>query len=61
MLKNLLFFVFMSSFAFSATCKNSKILGVFPQIPYFTCTDYALFIGFVGIVSATLFWYQVTK
>ncbi|HIP03023.1 MAG TPA: hypothetical protein EYG75_05870 [Campylobacterales bacterium] len=61
MLRKILLFVLTSSFAFSATCKNSEILGIFPKIPYFTCTDYALFIGFVGIVSATLFWHQVTK
>jgi hypothetical protein len=46
---------------FSATCNKSKILGVFPKIHGMNCSDYALFIGLVGIVSALLFWHQVTK
>ena len=50
-----------SSFLFSATCTNTKILGVFPQISGFSCNEYALFIGFVGIISASLFWNAVTK
>jgi len=61
MLKKIFVYLLASSFAFSDTCEESEILGVFPKISDFTCTDYALFIGFVGIVSATLFWHQVTK
>ena len=50
-----------SSFLLSATCTKSKILGVFPKISGFSCNEYALFIGFVGIISASLFWKAVTK
>lgn len=42
-------------------CNATNILGVFPVIEGMTCSDYALFIGFVGIFSAYLFWEQVTK
>lgn len=47
--------------SFSATCQRSAILGVFPKITGMACTDYALFIGFVGIISAYIFWENVTK
>ncbi len=43
------------------TCNAEEILGVFPIIDGFSCSDYALFIGSVAIVSAFLFWEQVTK
>ena len=59
--KIIISFVFLSSFLFSATCNTQEILGVFPVIPGFSCSDYALFIGFVGIVSASIFWNEVTK
>ena len=51
----------LNTFLFSATCSKTKILGVFPKISGFSCNEYALFIGFVGIISASLFWKAVTK
>ena len=56
-----LFSLFLAVPAFSATCADSNIIGVFPKINGFSCTDYALFIGFVGLISAYIFWEQVTK
>ena len=56
----LCFFAF-TFFAFAGTCSNPDILGVFPKIANMKCTDYALFIGFVGIISAYIFWENVTK
>lgn len=55
-----LFFLF-PIFSFSATCTDSKIIGVFPKINGMGCSDYALMIGFIGIISAYLFWNEVTK
>jgi hypothetical protein len=59
-MKKIIFLLF-PVFLFSATCKRSEILGVFPQINGFSCSDYALFVGFVSIISAYIFWDQVTK
>ena len=59
--KSLLIVLVLSSALFSATCKKPKILGEFPEIAGFSCSDYALFIGFVGITSAVLFWNGVVK
>jgi len=62
MFNKYMFVIFLfSSFLFSATCSKAKILGVFPKISGFSCNEYALFIGFVGIISASLFWKAVTK
>ena len=45
----------------NGSCIVSEILGVFPVISGFSCTDYALFIGGVGMLSSYIFWIQVTK
>jgi len=47
--------------AFSGTCHNDVILGVFPEIPNMTCKDYALLIGFVGLISGYIFWSNAVK
>ena len=61
-MKKYIFFLFpIFLFSDNSTCSDSAILGVFPEIDGFTCTDYALFIGFVSIISAYLFWDNVTK
>ena len=59
--KSLLIVPVLISSLYSATCKKPKILGEFPVISGFSCSEYALFIGFVGITSAVLFWNGVTK
>lgn len=43
------------------TCTEISILGIFPEIIGMDCNNYSLYIGFVGIISAYLFWEQVTK
>ena len=58
-MRKILFFI--PALSFAGTCGKSEILGVFPKINGMNCTDYALFIGFVGLISAKLFWDQVTK
>lgn len=45
----------------NGSCIVQEILGVYPVINGMGCTDYALFIGFVGIISGALFWSLVTK
>ena len=54
-------FLFITDMLFSKTCTKSEILGVFPQITGMTCSDYALMIAFTSIISAYLFWDNVTK
>jgi len=56
-MKYLLIFV---PFVLSASVDVS-VRGVFPDIPGMTNDSYGLFIGFVGLISAYLFWEQVTK
>jgi hypothetical protein len=43
------------------TCKISEILGAFPIINGFDCTEYALLLGLSGLAFSYLFWSQVTK
>ena len=59
MVKYILFL--LPLFSWSATCSRSVILGVFPKINGMNCTHYALMIAFVAIISAYLFWDNVTK
>jgi len=58
------FILILSTFvvsAFSATCRDDNILGVFPQIRGVGCSDYALIIGLAAGLGAFIFWEQVTK
>jgi len=43
------------------TCDLQEILGVFPQIEGMSCNAYALYIGAISLISAYLFWVNVTK
>lgn len=45
----------------NGSCIVQEVLGVFPVINGMGCSDYALYIGFLGIVSASIFWILVTK
>ena len=61
-MKNIfLLLIGLTVFSSAATCSLDNILGVFPKIDGMGCTDYAIFIGFVGLLSSYLFWEQVTK
>lgn len=45
----------------NGSCIVSDVLGVFPVISGFSCSDYSLYIGIVSVVASSLFWAQVTK
>ena len=61
MVRIFILFSIITQFISAGTCGKAEILGVFPKIAGMSCTDYALYIGFVAIISAKLFWDQVTK
>jgi len=55
------YFFLISYFVYGDGCEDANITGVFPTIDGMNCTDYALMIAFISIISAYLFWENVTK